>query len=106
MLVVLIGFSAFFSASETALTAFRKVKIKDVEKDNPKAAKLLKAWIKRPNEILASLLLGNTIVNIFAASVATLFFVSMLKICHSKYFLLNIINSFYENYVRIILSSF
>lgn len=79
LLVVLIGFSAFFSASETALTAFRKVKIKDVEKDNPKAAKLLKAWIKRPNEILASLLLGNTIVNIFAASIATLFFVSMLK---------------------------
>ena len=79
LLVILVGLSSFFSASETALTAFRKVKIKDVEKDSPHAAKLLRVWLKKPNEILAALLLGNTIVNIFAASIATLFFVSVLK---------------------------
>lgn len=79
LLVILVALSSFFSASETALTAFRKVKIKDVEKDSPHAAKLLRIWLKKPNEILAALLLGNTIVNIFAASIATLFFVSVLK---------------------------
>lgn len=79
LLVVLIIMSGFFSASETALTAFRKVKIKEVERESPRAATLLKIWIKRPNEILAALLLGNTIVNIFAASVATLFFVSIFE---------------------------
>lgn len=79
LLVVLIILSGFFSASETALTAFRKVRIKEVQRDNPRAATLLKIWLKRPNEILAALLLGNTIVNIFAASIATLLFVSVLQ---------------------------
>mgnify|MGYP003584352309 CR=1 FL=1 len=79
LLIILVAISGFFSAAETALTAFRKVKLKEVEKDNPRAASLLKIWLKRPNEILAALLLGNNVVNIFATAIATLLITGLVK---------------------------
>lgn len=79
LLIILVVISGFFSAAETALTAFRKVRLKEVEKENPRAASLLKIWLKRPNEILAALLLGNNIVNIFASSIATILIIAVLE---------------------------
>jgi magnesium and cobalt exporter, CNNM family len=79
--MVLIILSGLFSASETALTAFKSTDLEETEKTNPKTAKLLKKWLTKPNEILTAILLGNNIVNILASSIAT---VVTLQIMGSK----------------------
>jgi putative hemolysin len=79
--VVLIILSGLFSASETALTAFKSMDLEEIENTNPKTAKLLKKWLTKPNEILTAILLGNNIVNILASSIAT---VVTLQIMGSK----------------------
>ncbi|MCK5779382.1 MAG: HlyC/CorC family transporter [Psychrilyobacter sp.] len=71
LLGILIILSGVFSASETALTAFKSTDLEEIEKSNPKTAKLLKIWLTKPNEILTAILLGNNIVNILASSIAT-----------------------------------
>lgn len=72
LLVILIILSGIFSASETALTAFKSMDLQEIENVNPKKANLLKLWLTRPNEILTAILLGNNIVNILASSIATI----------------------------------
>lgn len=70
-MILLVILSGFFSASETALTAFKSIHLEDIEHDDPKRAKLLRKWLRRPNEMLTGMLLGNNIVNILASSIAT-----------------------------------
>ena len=77
LLIILISFSAFFSASETALTAFNRGKLKEVGDKSKKKAELLKGWLKRPNEMLTALLIGNNVVNILSSSIATLIAISL-----------------------------
>ncbi|MCS5421326.1 MULTISPECIES: hemolysin family protein [Psychrilyobacter] len=81
LLVVLIILSGLFSASETALTAFKSTDLEEIERTNPRKSKLLKKWLTKPNEILTAILLGNNIVNILASSIAT---VVTLQIMGSK----------------------
>ncbi len=78
LLVILVSMSAFFSASETALTAFNRGKLKEISEKSQKKAELLKNWLKRPNEMLTALLIGNNIVNILASSIATTVAISFL----------------------------
>lgn len=69
VLIILIGLSGFFSASETALTAFKGTDLDKIKE--PKKLELLKKWMKNPNEMLTGMLLGNNIVNISTSSIAT-----------------------------------
>ena len=71
LLVTLIGLSSFFSASETALTAFNNNDLEKLKKNGSKSITLLKKWLKNPNEMLTGMLLGNNVVNILASSIAT-----------------------------------
>ena len=79
LLVILILLSGLFSASETALTSFRSIHLEEISEKNPKKGELLKYWLKKPNEMLTALLLGNNIVNILATSLATAFITSWLS---------------------------
>ncbi|HNS32949.1 MAG TPA: hemolysin family protein [bacterium] len=66
-IVILIFFSAFFSASETAFISFGKHHFqKLLEKDEVKAKKL-RFWFNNPQKVLVTALVGNNIVNILAA---------------------------------------
>ena len=78
ILVVLIILSGVFSASETALTAFKRIQLSEVEKESTRAAELLKRWLKKPNEMLTAILLGNNIVNILASSIATVLAIDLI----------------------------
>ncbi len=70
VLIVLVLLSAFFSASETALTGSQKLRLKKLAKNgNKKAEKALKL-IGRYDDTLTTILIGNNIVNILAASLA------------------------------------
>lgn len=69
LLLISLIFSAFFSASETALTSLSPTALEDlISKSN----KSLKLWFKNPIKVLITILIGNNLVNIFAASLATI----------------------------------
>lgn len=70
-LVLLFILSAFFSASETALTAISKVRLRQLRKSNNKRDRLIVFLLDNPSRLITTLLVGNNIVNIWATSIAT-----------------------------------
>jgi len=56
--------SAFFSASETALTALGEARVRHLIETGGWRGALLKLWHRHPERILSTLLLGNTLVNV------------------------------------------
>lgn len=71
ILVILIALSSFFSASETALMALNKIRIRHLVDEKIKGAKLLEKLTNDPNKLLGSILIGNNIVNIGASAIAS-----------------------------------
>jgi|SRR5579871_319090 len=71
LLVTCLLFSAFFSGMETALTSLSASRLKKLIDDKPFAAPALGLWLKKPNHILTTILVGNNIVNTLAAATAT-----------------------------------
>jgi len=66
--------SAMFSGSETALTAANRSRIHHLEMEGNKRARIVSHLMRDREHLLGALLLGNNIVNIFAASVASFAF--------------------------------
>ena len=77
VLVILLIGSGFFSASETALMSLSRIKIRHMEEDGVRGAKLVGALIEDSNRLLTSILIGNNIVNIAATSISTSLFISL-----------------------------
>ncbi len=71
-LTVLIFLSAFFSGSETALMTLNRYRAKSLADKGHKGAKLALKLLRRPDRLLGLILLGNNIINIFAATIATI----------------------------------
>lgn len=71
VLVLCIFFSAFFSASETAFTSLSEGKTRQLIENNKPGSKALHLWLNWPNRVLTALLIGNTVANAAAASIAT-----------------------------------
>ena len=75
VLVILILFSAYFSATETAFSSLNRIKLKNKAKNgNKRAEKTLKLCDKY-DKLLSTILIGNNVVNILSASIATALFV-------------------------------
>jgi putative hemolysin len=70
--------SALFSSSETAFIAANPYKLDYLERKGFKRAKLVKKLMRGVDNLLATILIGNTLVNVAAASVATSIFVSFI----------------------------
>ena len=77
LLVVLLLGSGFFSASETSLMSLSKIRIRYMEDEGVKGAKLVGSLIEKSSDLLSSILVGNNIVNIAATSVSTSLFISI-----------------------------
>ncbi|HBF4559448.1 HlyC/CorC family transporter [Clostridioides difficile] len=77
LIVLLIG-SAFFSASETALMSLSKIRIRYMQDEGVKGAKLVSSLIENPNKLLSSILVGNNVVNIAATSISTSLFIGLI----------------------------
>lgn len=73
VLFILLVFSAFFSASETAFTSLSQIRIKRLAQTK-KSARLVLKLSENYNKLLSTLLIGNNIVNISSASIATIVF--------------------------------
>ncbi len=70
-LMFLLGCSAFFSASETALMSLSKIRIRHMVEEEVKHAALIQRLIESPNQLLGTILVGNNVVNIGASALAT-----------------------------------
>lgn len=64
-------FSAFYSGSEAALVSIPLDRAKQLIEEGGKKGKALDFMAKHPSEVLTTILVGNNIVNIFAASLTT-----------------------------------
>ena len=71
LLGVMILLSAFFSSSETALMTLNRYRAKSLADSGHRGAEMALELLKRPDRLLGLILLGNNVVNFFAATVAT-----------------------------------
>ena len=77
-LVVLVAFSAFFSASETAFSSLNQIRLKSRADDGDRTVARVLAMAEKYDKLLSTILVGNNIVNIAAASIGTIIFTQML----------------------------
>ncbi len=73
-LVILVFFSAFFSSAETAFLSLSDSKVNSLIKEGKRNANLIKKLKSDPRSFLITVLIGNNLVNIGAASLATVVF--------------------------------
>jgi CBS domain containing-hemolysin-like protein len=69
--IICILLSAFFSSSEVALIGITRAKVRTLVNDGKPGSKAVAALKESPEHFLITILIGNTIVNITAASIAT-----------------------------------
>ena len=69
-IVVLLALSAFFNVSETALTASSRARMHALEQEGDKNAYLVNRLMSRPERVIGTVLLGNTLVDVLAAALA------------------------------------
>ena len=78
IIIFCVLFSGYFSATETAFSSLNRIRIKNLAEKGDKKAKLVLDMLENFDSLLSTILIGNNIVNIACASVATLLFVRLL----------------------------
>jgi gliding motility-associated protein GldE len=71
ILGILLLFSGFFSGSETALLSLNKFRLKKLSEEGHVNAIILEGLLKRPDRLLAAILVGNNLVNVAIAAIMT-----------------------------------
>ena len=74
VLLCLILMSGFFSSTETAFSCINKIRLKNREAAGSKRAGLVLRMAEDYDRLLSTILIGNNIVNLSAASIATVLF--------------------------------
>ena len=70
-IVVLIALSAFFNGSETALTAASRARMHALEQEGNARAALVNKLLQRPEKMIGTILIGNTLVDVLASALAS-----------------------------------
>jgi Mg2+/Co2+ transporter CorB len=76
-IIGLLFVSAFFSASETALTAASRAKMHTLEEDGSRRARLVNRLLDVRERFIGAILLGNNLANIAASALATSLFLHL-----------------------------
>jgi CBS domain containing-hemolysin-like protein len=71
LFIICLALSAFFSSSEIALISLTRAKVRTLLNEGRKGSESLATLKETPNRFLISILVGNNIVNVAAASIAT-----------------------------------
>jgi CBS domain containing-hemolysin-like protein len=71
LLFILLLLSGFFSSAETALFSISKTKARHLAKKKTKSLLLIKRMKDDPHRLLSTILIGNNLVNVGAAALAT-----------------------------------
>lgn len=77
LLVFLIACSAFFSSSETGMLSLNRYRLRHLAREGHKGARRASELLSRPDRLLGTILVGNNVVNILAASIATVIAVDL-----------------------------
>jgi Mg2+/Co2+ transporter CorB len=75
-IVILLVLSAFFSGSETALTAASRARLHHLEHKGNRRAKTVGRLSEQKDRLIGTILLGNNLVNILASALATSILIS------------------------------
>ena len=78
IIIICIIMSAYFSATETAFSSLNRIRIKNMAEKGNKRAQLVLRLSENYDSLLSTILIGNNIVNIASASLATVLFVELL----------------------------
>jgi len=78
LLVVLLVCSGSFSATETALFCLDRVERRRLGQSQSRRSRLVSRALRRPRELLSTILFGNTLVNVATASVAAVLFANLV----------------------------
>lgn len=81
VLVILLIFSALFSASETALFSLSKIQLRRLRERRPTKSVIIEQLLSSPRQTLNTVLTGNMLVNIAASALVT---VTLLHIMGQK----------------------
>ncbi len=69
-LAILLGFSAFFSGSETALFSLPRFSVEKLKQRKPARGEIISLLLSRPRRLLISIVIGNMLVNILSSALA------------------------------------
>ncbi len=72
VLIFLLILSGFFSGSETGMMAANKIKLKNLSKKSKNSAKRSLELLKKPDQLLSAILVGNNFANILASAIVTI----------------------------------
>lgn len=72
VLLILLLLSGFFSSAETSLVAVSKIRIRTLADEGNKRAKTLMKLFAQDAKMLSAILIGNNLVNTYAASIASM----------------------------------
>lgn len=78
IIILCVVMSAYFSATETAFSSLNRIRIKNLAEKGNKKARLVLKLSENYDSLLSTILIGNNIVNIASASLATVLFVKIL----------------------------
>ena len=79
-IAVLVIFSAYFSATETAFTSVNRIRIKNLANDGDRKAKDVLELTEKFDSMLSTILVGNNIVNIAMSAIATVLFMELYPV--------------------------
>lgn len=71
ILFILIILSGFFSSSETGLMALNRYRLRHLANSGLRGARIAQNLLRKPDRLIGLILLGNNLVNMLAASIAT-----------------------------------
>lgn len=77
-ILVLLILSAFFSGSETALTAASKARLHSMAKEGDKRAAMVNELREQKDRLIGAILLGNNLVNILSSALATSLLITLV----------------------------
>lgn len=80
VMIFLLGCSAFFSAAENAFFSLGPTELAQLENDDSSSSTLITELLDRPKKLLATILIGNNIVNVGIAVLSTQFINTLLSI--------------------------
>ena len=78
LILLLIIASAFFSASETAFFALRRVDLMRWKKEGNRMADVIGKMLETPSRLIATMFIGNELVNVSLSSVLAAFLIPMI----------------------------
>jgi len=78
LLGLLLLCSAFFSSSETGMLSLNRYRLRHLANEGHRSASLAQRLLEKPDRLISTILIGNNLVNIAAASLATIIAIRLL----------------------------